>query len=162
MQNSEPAETQQSSSTYKAQTERIQISLMALCLIPFLIFSWNEPIFRFSFIALILYHISLLFIQYSFSIQDSRLIYSLYFIKWPIRTRELNHSDISQIKFRRENWAAKAALIKTHKGRSIRLYKFDGKDLYYRLEQYCSEYRVPLKKSKDYLFLEDVYEKDAD
>ncbi|MDZ5713050.1 hypothetical protein [Jeotgalibacillus haloalkalitolerans] len=162
MQNSETTETRQKPKIYKAHTERIQISLMALALVPFLAFSWDEPIYRFSFIALMIYHILLLFIQYSFSIQDSRLIYSVFFIKWRIRTRELNHSDISQIQFRRENWAAKAAILKTYKGRSPRLYKFDGNDLFHRLEEYCYEYRVPLKKSNDYLILEDMYKKDAD
>ncbi|WP_404408622.1 hypothetical protein [Jeotgalibacillus malaysiensis] len=125
----------------------------------FLNFSWDETFWRYVFMAVMLYHFLLLFTHYTFSIQGSKLIHRTFLMNWPIRRRELNHSDVSQIQFTHENWSAKADVIKTYKGHSPKLYKYNDKDLFHHLEDYCYEYRVPLKKSKGYLTLEDMYDK---
>lgn len=157
---SEAADIQENPKIFKAKEPRSLALLFMFFMGIFLYFSWDELFWRFLFMGIFLYYFLLLFTYYTFSIQSSKLIHSTYLLRWRIRTRTLNHSDVSQIQFTHENWSAKAAIIKTYKGRSPKLYRYNDKDLFHRLEDYCYEYRVPLKKSKGYLFLEDMYDKE--
>ncbi|AJD90684.1 hypothetical protein JMA_13670 [Jeotgalibacillus malaysiensis] len=156
---SEAADVQESPKIYKAKEPRSVALFFMFFMAVFLYFSWDELFWRYLFIGIFLYHFLLLFTHYTFSIQSSRLIHSTHLFNWRLRTRELNHSDVSRIQFTHENWSAKAVVIKTYKGRSLKLYRYNDKGLFHHLEDYCYEYRVPLKKSKGYLILEDMYDK---
>ncbi|KIL50154.1 hypothetical protein KP77_15290 [Jeotgalibacillus alimentarius] len=147
---------------YKTKTSPIPIVLITALITPSLIFSWESPGFRSMFIALILFNLLTLFIHFTFSINEGKLTFNTFFMKWLIYSRDISPSDIKEVKFKRANWAAKLVLIKTTNGLPVRLFNFHPEYLFWQLEQYCKIHKVPYKKSKDYKILDGSYKKDAD
>ncbi|MBM7579797.1 hypothetical protein [Jeotgalibacillus terrae] len=156
-------ETLNGSMIYQATTPRSFILFsVAISLSPF-IWSWMtlSP-FRYFFTATLLYCLLTLFIHFTFCITGGKLTFNTFFMKWRIYKRNISPSDIKEIKFKRANWAAKLALIKTANGLPIRLFNFHPKYLFWQLEQFCKIHKVPYKKSRDYKIIDGTYKKDAD
>ncbi len=129
-----------------AKPPRIALAILLIVQILFFDVSATLPIFIFR-LALIIFIFCALFVRYQFSIEKKKLVYQILLFSKPMYKRILEPNEISEIRFKRVGWGAKAAIVKAKQGVNWRIINFEPVQVYMELANFAKENRV---KVNDY------------
>lgn len=139
---------------YKANTQREFIILLIFLIPLLLIQGWENVWLRALCLFMLLFQLTALCIKYSFSIQGDKVIYTIFFLTYPIYQKKVDPSHIKKIIFKRVNWKTKLAVIKLQKGVSIRITLFKPDSVFNELMTFCKKNDIQYEKTRDYKILE--------
>lgn len=142
------------SKIYYATTRRGDLLWLIIYFLFMLSTSRGNPWFISITVVFIVAFIIAMFIKYSFTIRDDKITFKVFLFNKVINKKQVDHSMITKIVFRRINWSTKQAVIKLKKGRSIRVSLFTPDTVFNDIIAYCEEYEIPFTKTKDYKILE--------
>ena len=128
--------------------------LFILITLLLLIQGWEYIGFRTIYLFVLAFQFLALFINYSFSIEEDQVIYTTFFARFPIYKKKVSPSHIKKVVFKRGNWQTKLAVIKLHKGISIRISLFKPDSVFNDLLTFCEKHTIHYEKTKDYKLLE--------
>ncbi|OEH92346.1 hypothetical protein [Bacillus solimangrovi] len=139
---------------YNAKTQRGVICfLLFLTVIQIAMNHSSVDLLVIQFILLI-YLIVVFFINFKFEINGNSLTYEMLFMTLPIYKKVVHADQITQIKFKRLDWANRGAIIQTKKGLNIRIINFLPKNVYEDLNEFSDKFQITLSKTKDFQILE--------
>jgi len=139
---------------YKGTSQRELIFLLVFITLLILILEWENISLRLYCILILLIQISGLFIKYSFSIEEDKVIYKIFLLNFQIYQKQAKHSTIKKVIFKRVGWKTKLALIKIDKGIPIRISLFTPVSIFNELIAFCEKNNIEYEKTKDYKILE--------
>lgn len=119
-----------------------------------LITEWRNNWLRLFCVLILAFQFLPLFIKYSFSIEEDKVIDKIFLFNHLIYQKQVDHSMIKKVVFRRINWSTKQAVIKLNKGLSIRVSLFTPDTVFNHLIAFCEKNKIPFEKTKDYKILE--------
>ena len=119
-----------------------------------LIQGWENVWLRALFLFVLVFQLTVLCIKYSFSIEKDKVIYTMFFLSYPIYQKKVSPSQIKKVIFKRVNWKTKLAVIKLHKGISIRITLFKPDSIFNELMTFCEKNDIQYEKTRDYKILE--------
>lgn len=142
--------------TYYATNQRKIIfifGLMCTLIMSITVYGYENESFYLRIALLILFLLTIL-IKYSFTINEDKLIYQIVILNIPIYKKEMDLDQIKQIKFIRNGWAKKGAIIEVNKGLNIRIARFESNNVCAYLIDFANKHDITICKTKDYLILE--------
>ena len=139
---------------YKATTQRGLFILFILLTLLFFIQGWEYIWLRILYLFVLIFQLIALFIKYSFTIEEAQVIYTIFFARFPIYKKKVSPSHIKKVVFKRVNWQTKLAVIKLHKGISIRISLFKPDSVFNDLLTFCEKHTIQYEKTRDYKILE--------
>ena len=135
---------------YKATVPRKWFILLIFLTLILLIQGWENIWSRTICLFLLSFHLLALCINYSFSIEEDKVIYTMFFARFPIFKNKVAPSHIKKVVFKRVNWNTKLAVIKLHKGISIRISLFKPDSVFNELITFCEKHTIQYEKTQDY------------
>ena len=111
---------------------------------------WSRSICLF----VLAFQLIVLCINYSFIIKDNQVIYTIFFLSYPIYEKQVTSSHIKKVVFKRVSWKTKLAVIQLHKGFSVRISLFKPGSVFHDLIAFCETHHIPYEKTRDYTILE--------
>lgn len=139
---------------YYAKIQPNLLFIQIILLVTVLLSGWENVWIRAFTIFLLLCISCLFFIQYSLTIEEDHLTYTVTLLNFIIYQQNRIPSNMKRITFKRVGWKTKLAVIKLEKGLPIRVSLFTPNTIYEDLLVFCNENNVEVKKTKDYLILE--------
>ena len=139
---------------YKATVQRGLLILFIFFTLLLLILGWEYIGFRTTYLFVLAFQFLALFINHSCSIEEDRVIYTTFFARFPIYKKKVSPSQIKKVVFKRVNWQTKLAVIKLHKGISIRISLFKPDSVFNDLLTFCEKHTIHYEKTRDYNILE--------
>ncbi|SFL53965.1 hypothetical protein SAMN04487943_102127 [Gracilibacillus orientalis] len=95
-----------------------------------------------------------IFMKFNLKITGGSLTYKILVFSLTIYKREIPHSQILAMKFKRAGWGKKFVIVKNKKAFNFRIIEFYPKSIYIDLIDFANKYGIPISKTKDYLILE--------
>ena len=139
---------------YKANIQREVIIPFIFMMLLLLIQGWEDIGFRIFWLFVLAFQLLSLFINYSFSIEEDKVIYTTFLARFPIYKKKVAPSHIKKVIFKRVNWNTKLAVIKLHKGMPIRITLFKPDSVFNELITFCEKHTIQYEKTRDYKILE--------
>ena len=139
---------------YKANIQREVIIPFIFMTLLLLIQGWEYIGFRIFWLFVLAFQLLALFINYSFSIEEDKVIYTMFLAHFPIYKKKVAPSHIKKVVFKRVNWKTKLAVIKLHKGMPIRITLFKPDSVFNELITFCEKHTIQYEKTRDYKILE--------
>ena len=139
---------------YKATVQRGLLILFIFLTLLFFKQGWEYIQLRILYLFVLAFQLITLFIKYSFIIEEDQVIYTMFFARFPIYKKKVSPSQIKKVVFKRVNWQTKLAVIKLHKGISIRISLFKPDSVFNDLLTFCEKHTIHYEKTKDYKLLE--------
>ncbi|MEK4484116.1 hypothetical protein MHH81_00755 [Psychrobacillus sp. FSL H8-0484] len=143
--------------TYRLKNSRWGLSFLLLITTLKIITSYSlshdKFLFYFSILTALLI-ITLFYISYTFTIQESLLTYKILLFNILIYQRVVLPEHIKEIKFKRFGWNTKGAVIQTTKGFNMRILLYSPDGMMEDLNKYADENNLFISKTKDYQLLE--------
>lgn len=139
---------------YTANTPREFFILLIFMTLLLLTQGWEYIWFRTLYLFVLVFQLAALFIKYSFSIEGDKVTYTIFFLRYSIYQKKVGPSHIKKVFFKRVNWKTKLAVIKLHKGISIRISLFKPDSVFNELMTFCEKNDIPYEKTRDYKILE--------
>lgn len=139
---------------YKATTQRGVIIPFIFLTLLILTQGWAYIWLRALCLFMLVFHLTILCINYSFLIKDNKVIYTILFLNYPIYKKQVAPSHIKKIVFKRTNWKTKLAVIQLHKVFSIRVSLFKPGNVFHDLIAFCETHHIQYEKTRDYTILE--------
>ena len=139
---------------YKATTPREMIIPFIFLTLLLLTQGWENIWLRALCLFMLVFHLTILCINYSFIIQDNKVIYTIFFLSYPLYEKQVAPSHIKKVLFKRVNWKAKLAVIQLHKGFSVRVSYFKPGSVFHDLMTFCDTHHIQYEKTHDYTILE--------
>ena len=139
---------------YKATVQRELIIPFIFLTLLLLIQGWDNIWNRIVCLFVLVFNLTVLCIKYSFTIEENKVIYTTFFARFPIYQKKASPSQIKKVVFKRFNWKTKLAVIKLHKGISIRVTLFKPDSVFNELITFCEEHAIQYEKTRDYKILE--------
>ena len=139
---------------YKATVQRKLFILFIFLALILLIQGWEYIGFRIFWLFVLAFQLLALCINYSFSIEEDKVIYTTFLARFPIYKKKVAPSQIKKVVFKRVNWNTKLAVIKLHKGISIRISLFKPASVFNELMAFCENNAIQYEKTRDYKILE--------
>lgn len=141
--------------TYYAKTNRgLQLVFFSLCVLIISISIEQHPGMLYYLIPLAILTLITIFINYSLTISDGAVRYQICIFSLPIHNREVNHEQITALKFKRVGWSQKCVVVKNRKGLNFRVINFNPNTVLKDLINFASDYDIPIFKTKDYTILD--------
>lgn len=101
----------------------------------------------------LIFCIVLLFTNRKITIEDRTIKQTTYLWKFPIYEVASDEKDIQLVKFKRFGWSKKGAVIKRHKGGSIRIIEYKSSNILSEIENFVKNDTINATFSKDYKLL---------
>ena len=139
---------------YKANIQREVIIPFIFMMLLLLIQGWEYIGHRIFCLFILTFQLITLCINYSFSIEEDKVIYTTFLARFPIYKKKVAPSHIKKVVFKRVNWQTKLAVIKLHKGIPIRITLFKPDSVFNELITFCEKHTVQYEKTRDYKILE--------
>ena len=139
---------------YKATVQRKLFILFIFLTLLLLIQGWEYIGLRIFLLFVLAFQLIAICINYSFSIEEDKVIYTTFLARFPIYKKKVAPSQIKKVVFKRVNWNTKLAVIKLHKGISIRISLFKPDNVFNELLTFCEKHTVQYEKTRDYKLLE--------
>ena len=139
---------------YKANIQREVIIPFIFLTLLLLIQGWEYIGHRIFCLFMLVFHLIALCINYSFSIEEDKVIYTTFLARFPIYKKKVAPSQIKKVVFKRVNWKTKLAVIKLHKGIPIRITLFKPDSVFNELITFCEKHTIQYEKTRDYKILE--------
>ena len=139
---------------YKANIQREVIIPFIFLTLLLLIQGWEYIGLRIFLLFVLASHLLALCINYSFSIEEDKVIYTTFLARFPIYKKKVAPSHIKKVVFKRVNWQTKLAVIKLHKGIPIRITLFKPDSVFNDLLTFCEKHTIQYEKTRDYKILE--------
>ena len=139
---------------YSAKTQRGILGWILLLMIAtILINDFSNWLFYFQLVFSLVI-LGLLFIKFTFVINEDYLTYQVLFFNLPLYKKRIYHNQTIQIKFKRVSWYSKGAIIQVKKGFNIRIVNFAPNDVFKNLLDFAIKNGISYSKTRDYLILE--------
>ena len=139
---------------YKATVPRKLFTLFIFLTLLLLIQGWEYIGLRIFLLFVLASHLLALCINYSFSIEEDKVIYTTFLARFPIYKKKVAPSQIKKVVFKRVNWKTKLAVIKLHTGIPIRITLFKPDSVFNDLLTFCEKHTIQYEKTRDYKILE--------
>lgn len=139
---------------YKANIQREVIIPFIFMMLLLLIQGWEDIGLRIFCLFVLAFQLIALCINYSFSIEEDKVIYTTFLARFPIYKKKVAPSHIKKVVFKRVNWNTKLAVIKLHKGIPIRIALFKPDSVFNELITFCEKHTIQYEKTRDYKILE--------
>ena len=139
---------------YKATVQRKWFILLIFLTLILLIQGWKYIGLRIFLLFVLAFQLLALCINYSFSIEEDKVIYTTFLARFPIYKKKVAPSHIKKVVFKRVNWQTKLAVIKLHKGIPIRIALFKPDSVFNELITFCEKHTIQYEKTRDYKILE--------
>ena len=141
---------------YKATVPRKWFILLIFLTLLLLIQGWEYIGLLIFLLFVLAFQLIALCINYSFSIEEDKVIYTMFFARFPIFKNKVAPSHIKKVVFKRVNWNTKLAVIKLHKGISIRISLFKPDSVFNELITFCEKHTIQYEKTRDYKIIEKI------
>lgn len=140
---------------YKATTIRV-VQFSFFLLIMLLIFQnkADYPWMLYYLIPLAIVLLSTIFMNYKLKISNGTLTFQIRIFSVSFYNKAVSHKEITSMKFKRAGWGKKCVIVKNHKGFNFRITNFNPETIYNDLNNFATDYEIPIYKTKDYLILE--------
>ena len=139
---------------YGASTPRQLILLIAFINLTVYIPNWHNPSVKWVSLMVFVFCVCNAFVTYQVVINKHTIRYTIKLFGLKIYNKEIVHTDVAKIIFKRIGWNSKLAVIKVRKGLSIRVAYFKPDDVYKDLIVFCEENAIQYEKTKDYKIIE--------
>ena len=141
---------------YSRTTSRKLILSLSFLVLAVNIASWHTPSVKWVSLAVFVFGVCNAFITYHVVINKHTIRYTIKLFGLKIYNKNIIHTDVIKITFKRMGWNAKLAVIKVRKGLPIRVGYFKTNDVYKDLIVFCEENEIQYKKTNDYKIIENM------
>ncbi|MCP3032863.1 hypothetical protein LF817_16170 [Halobacillus sp. A1] len=140
--------------SYLAKTKRV-VQLLFLIFAVRSMFTYTDyPVMYYFLIPFSIFILATIFMNFKLKIVNGFLTFQILIFTFAVYKKQVNHSQIESMKFKRIGWGKKRVIVKNNHGFNFRISNFYPEEIYKDLMDFANEYNVPISKTKDYLILE--------
>lgn len=139
---------------YKAKPERLLLCFSSLLTISASISARDMLALQLFLLISGIILLLLIPVNYFLHVNDNQLIYTVKLFNFTIYNKQLDHTSIKTIMFKRVRLLTRAAIVKPYRGLALRIILYTPETVYNDLVNFAIRNNITYTKTNDYLLIE--------